>query len=226
MSCGREALQLRDRTAAIEIFRDLNQRYPESARAAYMLGTCLLDNGDPRGLDYLKTAMARDESATGTACARAIIFLHATGNHNAVTGFHNKLTAWQEETDCQISGETALTLDDRIAGAATNLPRDIATKMSQLKMMCTAAFVVTQTLPEWHEVMQTWLVVEPKDQTSKRLVQNWQAMHAGSLGDLQVHVSGDADRALLEALRTMDDATFWDDAPVVEASAKSRLATR
>jgi Zn-dependent protease with chaperone function len=73
--------------AALQHARDLTGARPDMAPARFVLGTLLLRNNDPEGLEHLRQAMTLDPGLESTAAELAREFLRANGREHETADF-------------------------------------------------------------------------------------------------------------------------------------------
>lgn len=226
LSHGRTQRELGHIQAAASIFANARQRYTSSARAAYLLGLCLLDMNDGHGLEHLKYAMAQDETATGAACARAILFLQNHDDQETLNGYINRLAAWQTTSAAALDARERIACGDTLFAPSTERKHFATEALSQVKCSLACAYLVSKTLPDWFETPAEWLVVvqrgvslsEHKGHVARTL-QRTLVEH--DLTGVRVLVLDRDEIGVLGALQQLDEACLWDHTQRVEHRMRS-----
>lgn len=84
---------LRSGREALPLFRQLLERDPDNARAAFAVGRLMLADGDDGGLAWIEHAMSRDPQAVVPGCELAHGYLSERGRHEEA----RKWTQWHDQ---------------------------------------------------------------------------------------------------------------------------------
>ncbi len=212
---GRTQRDLGHQQTAIAIFRHIRTLFPESAQAAYLLGTSLLDANNGEGLKHLKHAMAQDETATGAACAQAIIFLHNNGDRDALTGYRNRLAAWQDTNAEALRVREEIIPDDTLLPPSGEKHQRMSDALTRMTCGLSCAYLVSKVMPEWYDGPVDWLIVQQRGMTFAgpddhviKTIENTLSEHG--FGEVRVRLLPHDDTKLLTVLRQIEGACLWD----------------
>ncbi|HEX5221566.1 MAG TPA: hypothetical protein VFZ59_18525 [Verrucomicrobiae bacterium] len=92
-------MELRDEDAAFPLIDQLLRLDPQHVGANFVRGQHLLEQDDPRGVEFIETAMAADPTCTRDGCGLLYGYYQRTGQREKLRPLENRVDAFQEEAN-------------------------------------------------------------------------------------------------------------------------------
>lgn len=108
--------ELEGTEAALSQYREILDRFPQNALAAFFVGRDLLNRGRPEGLDLLAIAAKEDECAQA-ACSGAISWLEANGEAERLPWFQQRLDEFRRTLDRARAERAGVARNDTLISA-------------------------------------------------------------------------------------------------------------
>jgi hypothetical protein len=152
--------EINERSAALPVVKEILDQQPEHVKANWVMGSVLLEQSDPRGIQYLERAMQLDPSATGAGCELIYDFYRAQGKADEGATFRLRADQYHEAQRRHHEQAMNLSAHDQFEPHGLN-GAELAELQAQLKRVSglATAYLVRKTVTGAPEPLYVFAVL-------------------------------------------------------------------
>lgn len=205
---GSETLRLR-------CFSEAVCWYPNEARALYAMGMYLAQDYDMRAIEFLESAVAADDTVTGTVLNIASDLAAVRDDASAVEAYRQQAQDWYAANAERIGKFLEPSPGGQLQTYESNcVLEEFSEALGDNSHKLARAYLVTKPVPEWLE-QQVWLIGEPRlyghfisaDELSYDIYES--AIEAGLPPAFRIWVLEKDENWLREQVAGMPGALIW-----------------